>query len=690
MKERPQRTKRRQRGSALLTTFAVLSLLAVAAASFIDSSTQSIRQARRQTAEVQTTHLCEAGVQEVLRVLWRRFKKDQDFDYLELVLSGANSSNPKGCLSDDLDNVGVYSAGVIDYRQPPGDPFSRLVTIRSVGFLDRDGDGSLDDGEIRKVVDVTARFELARSQVFDYAYFVNNYGWMKGFRPDQLIINGDARSNGNFEFMSGRDGSGNPINGTNSGTVNGSLSATANDKLDPPAAGLILRDGSTHNAAPVKWAQSTYNSQAATQRFWRQGYDPAVHGARGSDTYEQWRDYIFDTEGAITRGRMSGAVMGDVNGLRGWTRTHIDHDPSIWQLDESPTREVIMPDLSDLEYYKNLSQNYRNPKDRFGDGTINPRFNRPAYAEVWDPTYNNGNGTFGRWECVTVPVETDSNGVPLRDGQGRPRYIDVNGDGVHDWRDSDGVMRGSVVLVGTTSNPIRLNGPVTITEDVVINGVVQGQGTIYAGRNVHIVGNVTYLNQPDFRRTGGRTTHKQIEDFNEKQDFLGLAARGSIMMGNYADSRFRHSIPWMRPPNTKRRKDEDGNWIPAFDAMDVDGQRLNDSGGLTQRRRYESSFSNATINAVSSSGVNRVDAILYTNFVGGGMVGTGGGGMTVNGTLISRDEAIVTWSVPIRMNYDHRIRERTVGRTPLIDLRLPRSPVMLRSTWQDRGFSGNF
>jgi len=38
------------------------------------------------------------------------------------------------------------------------------------------------------------------------------------------------------------------------------------------------------------------------------------------------------------------------------------------------------------------------------------------------------------------------------------------------------------------------------------------------------------------------------------------------------------------------------------------------------------------------------------------------------------------------MNYDSRIREREITQTPLIDLQLPRSPVMLRSTWQDRGF----
>jgi hypothetical protein len=88
-----------------------------------------------------------------------------------------------------------------------------------------------------------------------------------------------------------------------------------------------------------------------------------------------------------------------------------------------------------------------------------------------------------------------------------------------------------------------------------------------------------------------------------------------------------------------------------------------------------------------AEGVNQIDAIIYTNFVGGGNIGTAGGGVVMNGTIISRDEAMVTWSLPVIMNYDNRIRERSVTRTPLIDLNLPRSPVMMRSTWQDRGIT---
>lgn len=671
---------RRRRGSALITTFAVLTVLSVASVTYMDRATQTVRIAHRQTMDVQGTHLCEAAVQQALRNLWRPFRVEQAFDTLDATLNGASGNNPRAAIAGELDGVGRYSAAVVGYATS-ADGFARTVTVRAVGWFDRDGDGSLGDEEPRKTVDVTATFELARSQVFDYTYFINNYGWMKGFRPDWLIVNGDMRSNGNFEFLRN-----NGDNSTGSGTMNGSVVASPNEKLEDDNEGLILFEGSTENVAPVKTGQSTYNSQATSQRFWRQGYDPAVHGARDSATYNQWRDFIFDHEGNIlrdsnNRGRPSGAVLADALGTRHWRRESLGQSPTYRQLDSTSTSEVIMPDLSDLDYYLNLSRNYRNPKQTFSDGTANGMYNRPAYAERWDSTYVNSDGTVGRWEVITAPVQKDAQGRPMTDSQGRPRYIDVNADGIHDWRDSQGFVEGSIAIVGSSLRPIRINGPVTVTEDLVIKGHVTGQGTFYTGRNVHIVGNTRYLNEPDFRRTGGRNTFTQIEQWNEKRDFLGLAARGSIIMGNttqFGDA----TLQYMRPPWTNGRYDENGNWVPAFNAMDVDGRKTDG----TNRRKFEPTFSNTQINALSDPGVNRVDAVLYSNFVGGGNVGTGGGGMTLNGTIISRDEAIVAWSVPIRLNYDHRIRERTATRNPLIDLQLPRSPRLTRQTWQDRGF----
>ncbi|MEI8282969.1 MAG: hypothetical protein WCG75_11225, partial [Armatimonadota bacterium] len=218
--------------------------------------------------------------------------------------------------------------------------------------------------------------------------------------------------------------------------------------------------------------------------------------------------------------------------------------------------------------------------------------------------------------------------------------------------------------------PIKIHGPVTVLQDAVIKGYVSGQGTIYTGRNVHIIGSVRYTTPPDFRGNDPVAIDQQ----NEKADLLGLAARASVMMGNPTGFNST-TLGYMSPPFTKSRLDENGNTVPAFNANEVD------SSG---RRKYQSVISDSTMNSLAE-GINQIDAVMYTNFVGGGNLGTSGGGVGINGTIISRDEAMIIYSLPMTMNYDSRIKERSLTQKPLVDVKLPRSPVLMKSTWQDRG-----
>src|ERR1700712_1631926 len=74
--------RRTQRGVALVTSFMLLSMLTLGMLAYLGNATQTTRQARRQTLEVQTTHLCEAGIQDELLALWRPFKSTQNFTAL--------------------------------------------------------------------------------------------------------------------------------------------------------------------------------------------------------------------------------------------------------------------------------------------------------------------------------------------------------------------------------------------------------------------------------------------------------------------------------------------------------------------------------------------------------------------------------------------------------------------------------
>lgn len=639
-KGRSRRSK--QRGNALVTTFGIMMILSVSSVTYLEWATQSIRDSRATTAEVQASHLCEAGVQDVLLSLWIPFKQTQMFVDMDSTLAGASEANPMLAVTDDVSGVGRYASAVIGYTTPAADPFRRIVTVRSVGWLDTNNNGALDANESSMTVDVTANYELARSGIFDYTYFINNYGWMSGFDATNLLVNGDMRANGNFDFITG------------TGTINGSMIASVNTKLDPPAAGIV-------NNLPVKQSDSSYAATVANgatphRTRMRQAYNPAIHGAIGSAEFEQWRDLVFFSEAQIQSNRVFGAAAMDSTGTKKWERTSTGATPTTATLDTEPTEELVMPDLSDISRYQTMAQTYQNDKQFFADGTANPNYmGNPGSANPF-----NGDGTPNvNYSGAYLDVWHDPDGS----GPLAPEWVRAT---------TDGVFTGSAVLIGTTTHPIRIHGPVVFTQDVAIKGTVSGRGTIYTGRNVHVIGSVRYLNPPDFTGSSMST----IEGRNEQRDMLGLAARGSVIMGNPVTFSNPYPLYYMQPPFTKGRYDEQGNYIPPFNAMEIDS---------TGRRRYQSVLPDSWINS-AAEGVNQVDAVIYTNFCGGGNVGTAGGGMTINGTLIARDEAIVTWSLPIRMNYDTRIRERGPDRNPLIDLNLPRSPTMLRSTWQDRGF----
>ncbi|MER3474157.1 MAG: hypothetical protein C4335_09025 [Armatimonadota bacterium] len=582
-----------QRATALITSLAVLFLSFGLGTALLGLSTSGLRHVAREEQALRSLYAAEAGLEYKKLQIWKQFKVQQNFDSF-VPLEQASPTNPMQTVGGDLGGGLRYSCGIVGQRV--NSDRSRELTFRSVGWVDRDGDGQLDADEPRTVVEQTIEYTLERSQVFDYAYFANNYGWMYGFGANDLIVNGDMRANGNFDFSGGTP------------TINGSVYACANNKLIPPAAGYV-------NITPTQWTNSYYNSQNNPRT--RQAYDPTRHGAKGSEEYERWRDLIYDQTGSIVNGRVSGAVVADARG----TKTY-----SGQVLDPTPNKELPLPDLDDISRYINLSQSYVDQRQTFSDGTSNPDYGQRAYVEVWSNDQN--------------------------------RYVRIS---------TEGVVNGSAVLIGTSTRPVRIHGPVTFTGDVVIKGYVQGQGTLYAGRNVHIVGSVCYKNPPDFRGTDPDAIDQQ----NEKKDILALAARGSVIMGNVKNFGY-YPLYYMRPPFTKPRYDEYGNLIPAFDATQIDSYG---------RKRYQSLYSDDYISSISEN-INQIDAVMFTNFVGGGNIATGGGGCTINGSIICKDEAMVLYSLPLRLNYDNRIRDRGPGTQPLIDIDLPRAPKMVPKLWK--------
>lgn len=105
-------------------------------------------------------------------------------------------------------------------------------------------------------------------------------------------------------------------------------------------------------------------------------------------------------------------------------------------------------------------------------------------------------------------VATSSGGTltyltPGADGEmytGDDQWATINGvyrgpDGIEGVNPDTGINDDAAPLVligGADWYQIQVDGPVVVPGDVIIKGVISGRGTIYSGRNVHIVGDLSY------------------------------------------------------------------------------------------------------------------------------------------------------------------------------------------------------
>lgn len=141
-----------------------------------------------------------------------------------------------------------------------------------------------------------------------------------------------------------------------------------------------------------------------------------------------------------------------------------------------------------------------------------------AAGQGWDSGYTDQH-TYAAQQVKPIPYLGDlalykrmakkheGTGSTLRYTQGGTRYTMNSVYNGPDNLPNTADDHEPLVLVGTASKPIEINGPVVIPGDVIIRGVIKGRGTIYAGRNIHIVGNVTYTDPPTWitleRQEGG-------------------------------------------------------------------------------------------------------------------------------------------------------------------------------------------
>jgi hypothetical protein len=434
---------------------------------------------------------------------------------------------------------------------------TEVRTNESVYYVSKDivmvASSRLDN--VSRVIEEVVRYGLEMSRIFDYSYFINNFGWFWG---SGVTSHGDVRANGNMSL-------------NDRATVNGDAFAAPNSEIG--AAGIVSMSGGLWR----NWSRDKYMADAPE---YARPLNPPNTGTN----------------------RIVWPMGYDTN-----TTAH------------SYYHELDMPFLGDLKTYEIFASNY--------NGRIRQDFG--AGLETIVSNVYSGFGPDG------------TNGTP-----------------------DDGTM----ILIGTEDEPVHVDGPVVIEGDVIIRGYFTGQGCIYAGRNIHIAGDVLYQDPPVWTKPDDDPT--QTATINSAKDLVGFVAKGNVIMGDYTTKTWRNRTSnYIKPSFTHGYATDPSDYHLGYDSdwntnngyyfngnyTAYDGGYKDDGwGSPTPRRFYESSISDALFSSLAQQYIDRIDGIFYNNHLLSGTVDD----YEVNGSLVARDEAII-YSTKVVMNWDIRLGSRS-------------------------------
>ena len=622
-------------GFALVFALTSLVVVSLVVGSVIGYVAQSARAARVSVAKDRCRFAAQSAIEDVKTRIQQRFA-----DYVGASGTSVRIDPREAEAYNWFDNVsnGGLTIGLASAKSQPLTINGSLefngcsVEVRIGRNVDHETDSAIaavpivatatygypDGLSVSATIQESVCFATGQSKVFDYAYFVNNYGWMSG---SSFRINGDFRANGDVSLTKS--------------TVNGFIYAAENDEVG--AEGKVKLSSS-----PQIWDQGTYRSSASkTARP-----DKGDYNAPGA----------YDAP--VSKGTITKSTTAKNTGKK---------------IVNEVAQPIPMPFVSDLDNYVE----YATEKG----GTLTG----PAYSY------------------------TDSAGVRHNVAQ---KEIAAHYNGVGPSGDTSLADKGALVLIGTSSNPITISGPVVVDSDVIIKGYVTGKGTIYSGRNIHIIGDITYKNAPKWNHPDADDA--AVEASNAGKDLLGLVAKGNIVVGDASNSSVQSLINGGSSSVVEKYACDASDAAIGYPAMFGGSYTVTEkvtglSSDLRQvaatcggydaatgqfgkvkkkrsgrtdvlynsydRKYYETVCDDAVVSSLKdSSGIRNIDAVLYNNHGIFGSPGRSGYDFNLNGSLICRDEALhFTAGNNLNFNWDMRLK-RTSNNTVTALLGLPPGP----------------
>ncbi|MGN0886117.1 MAG: hypothetical protein ACI4RT_03875 [Candidatus Spyradenecus sp.] len=247
-----------------------------------------------------------------------------------------------------------------------------------------------------------------------------------------------------------------------------------------------------------------------------------------------------------------------------------------------------------------------------------------------------------------------------------------------------GVDAGCVMMYGTKENPIKIDGPVVVEGDLIIGGYVEGRGCFYAGRNIHFVDDVTYVNRPDW--SNSMNDPVSTANKNAQADLVGFCAKGLITIGpvNNADGYWNYYCagPDVLKANLVGQGLNEGTLSYTVDASDasigypsgsfngnyyqpeqgntkrIEKITLDDEGNRvvqTATRQYYEPTVEAKYVKFANLDMSHIDGVLFTNhaILGGRENFFKTEPFTINGAYVTRNQAMNV--SPLSFNWDIRL-----------------------------------
>lgn len=156
-----------KKGFALIVVMTFLSLLFMGGSSYLYMTTNEAKQAERQTDTQKAFFLANSGIE---RAVWKIKNNNTSNETFRLKGTG----NAANYLEDKDIIVTITNLG------------SNIYQVSSTSTI----------GSSTKTLNTLMQKD-PQAQVFDYGYFINNWGWFYG---RGITAKGDVRSNGRFDF----------------------------------------------------------------------------------------------------------------------------------------------------------------------------------------------------------------------------------------------------------------------------------------------------------------------------------------------------------------------------------------------------------------------------------------------------------------------------------------------------------